>query len=51
MSSNPAHDEEYLIQFYVIKCACDLQQDGDFLFQFPPTYKTDRHDITEKLFC
>jgi hypothetical protein len=38
LSSNPTHDEVYLIQHYVIKFVSDLQQVGGFLrvLQFPP---------------
>ena len=38
LSSNPTHDEVYLIQHYVIKFFSDLQQVGGFLLvlQFPP---------------
>ena len=49
LSSNPAHNEVYLVQHYVIKLVSDLLQVGGF---FPGTpvssiNKTDRHDITE----
>jgi len=38
VSSNPVHDEVYLIQHYVIKLVSDLWQNGGFLrvFRFPP---------------
>ena len=47
-SLNPAHDEVYSIQHYVIKFVGDLWQVNGFLrvFQFPPVIKTDRHDLT-----
>ena len=48
VSLNPADGEVYSIQHYVIKFVSDLQQVGGFL-QFPPTNKTDRHDITGTL--
>ena len=50
MSSNPAHDEVYSIQHFVIKFISDLRQVG--VFPGTPvssTNKTDRHDITEIL--
>ena len=31
VSSNPAHDEDYSIQHYVIKFVSDLRQVGGFL--------------------
>ena len=39
------------MQHYIIKFASDLRQVGGFLrvLQFPPTNKTDYHDITEIL--
>ena len=40
--------EPLLIQPYVIKFVSDLQQVCGFL-RFPPSIKTDRHDITEIL--
>ena len=33
VSSNPAHDEMYSIQYYVIKFVLDLRQVGGFLQQ------------------
>jgi hypothetical protein len=50
VSSNPAHDEMYSIQQYVIKFVSDLQQVGGFLWvlRFPPSIKFNSHDITEK---
>ena len=41
VSSNPAHDEGYSIQYYVIKFVSDLRQIGGFLrlFRFPPPIK------------
>ena len=41
VSSNPAHDEVYSIQHYVIKFAKDLQQVVGFLrvLRFPPLIK------------
>jgi hypothetical protein len=50
VSSNPAHDEVYSIQHFVIKFISDLRQVG--VFPGTPvssTNKTDRHDITEIL--
>ena len=47
--SNPAHDEVYLKQHYVIKFVSELRQD-DVFFPGKPVFstnKTDRHDITE----
>lgn len=38
--SNPAHCEVYSIEYYAIKCVCDLSQVGGFL-RFPPSI----HDI------
>ena len=51
MRSNPVHGEVYSIQQYVIKFVCDLRQVSGFLcvLRFPPSIKTDRHDITEIL--
>jgi hypothetical protein len=48
VSSNPAHDEVYSIQHYVIKFVIDLQQDGGFpwVLLFPPPIKL-YNDITE----
>jgi hypothetical protein len=41
VSSNPVHDEVYLIQHYVIKFVSDLRQVDGFLraLRFPPTMK------------
>ena len=41
VSSNPAHAEEYLIQYYVIKFVSDLRQVCGFLrvLRFPPPIK------------
>ena len=41
VSSNPAHDEMYLMQFYGIKFVNDLRQVGGFLrvLRFPPPIK------------
>ena len=41
----------YSIQDYVIKFVSNLRQAGGFLWvlRFPPTNKTDRHDVTEIL--
>jgi hypothetical protein len=41
VSSNPVHDEVYLIQHYVIKVVSDLRQAGGFLrvLRFPPPIK------------
>ena len=50
VSSNPVHDEVYLIQHYVIKFVSDLRQVG--LFHCTPVFstnKTDCHEITEIL--
>jgi hypothetical protein len=47
--SNPAHDEVYLKQHYVIKFVSELRQ-VDVFFSGKPVFstnKTDRHDITE----
>jgi hypothetical protein len=51
VSLNPAHDEVYSIQSYVIKFVNDLRQFSGFLreFQFFSTTKTDCIDITEIL--
>jgi hypothetical protein len=51
VSFNPADDEVYSIQHYVIKFVSDLGQVNGFLrvLRFPPPIKTDRHDITEIL--
>ena len=38
----------YSVQHYVIKFVSDLRHVGGFL-RFPPTIKTDIHDITEIL--
>ena len=50
MRSNPAHDEVYSKQHYVVKYVSDLRQAGGFLriLRFPPP-QTDRHDITKIL--
>ena len=49
--SNPAHDEVYSIQHYVMKFISDLRQVGRFFSGIPvfSTNKTDRHDIAEIL--
>ena len=48
VSSNPANDDEYSIQHYVIKFVSDLRQ--DYLgTPISSTNKTDRHDINEIL--
>jgi hypothetical protein len=41
MSSNPVHDDVYLIQHYVIKFVSELRQVGGFLriVRFPPPIK------------
>ena len=41
VTSNPAHDEVYSIQHYVIKFVSDSRQVGGFLlvFRFPPIIK------------
>ena len=41
VSLNPAHDEGYSIQHYVIKFVIDLRQVGGFLWvlRFPPPIK------------
>ena len=41
--------EVYTIQHYVIKFVSELRQVGGFprVLRFPPTNKTDRHDIDE----
>ena len=51
VSSNPAHDEVYSIQHYMIKFVSDLRKVGGFIqeLRFPQPIKTDRHDITEIL--
>ena len=51
VSSNPVHGEVYSIQHYVIKFVKDLRQVSGSLqsLWFPPSLKTDRHDITEIL--
>jgi hypothetical protein len=50
VSSNPAHDEVYSIQHYVIKFVSDLGQVGGFSGTLvPSSNKTDSHDITEIL--
>ena len=51
-SSNPGRGEEYLLQHYVITFVSDLRQVGCVLwvFRFPQTNQTDRHDIAEILF-
>ena len=48
MSSNPTHNEVYLIQLYVIKFVNDLRQVSGFLW-VSSTNKTDRDYITKKL--
>ena len=50
VSSNPVHDDLYLIQHYVIKFVNDLRQVGGFLwvFWFPPPIKQ-RHYVIEIL--
>ena len=48
MSSNPADEEVYSIQHYVLKFVIDLRQVGGFL-RFSPPIKTDRHDISKIL--
>jgi len=49
VSSSPLHGEVYSIQHYGIKFVSDLRQVDGFphVLRFPPTNKTDRHDITE----
>ena len=52
VSLNPTHCKMYSIQhYYVIKFVSDLRQVGGFLrvLRFPPSNKTDHHDITEIL--
>ena len=51
VSSNSAHDKDYLIQFYVIKFVSDLQQVSGFPWVLPysSSNKTDRHAIAEIL--
>ena len=46
-----SHNEEYLMQQYVIKFVSDLGQFSRFhrVLRFPPKDKTDQHDITEIL--
>ena len=41
MSSNPVHDDVYLIQHYVIKFVSELRQVGGFprIVRFPPPIK------------
>jgi hypothetical protein len=41
VSLNPANDEVYLIQYYVIQFVVDLRQVGGFLMilRFPPSIK------------
>jgi len=49
VSSNPTHDDVYLIQHYVIRVVSDLRQVGaGFFFGYSgfPTNKTHRHDTT-----
>ena len=49
VSSNPVHDEEYLIQLYGIKFVSDLPQVGGFSPGTPisSTNKTKLHDVIE----
>jgi hypothetical protein len=51
VSSNPVYGEVYSIQHYVIKFVKDLRQVSGSLqsLRFPPSIKTDCHDITEIL--
>jgi hypothetical protein len=48
VNTNPIHGQVYSIQHYVIKFVSDLRQVGCFLLvlRFPPTIKTDCHDMT-----
>ena len=48
VSSNPADDEVYSTQHYVIKVVNDFPQVGGFL-RVSSTNKTNRHDKTEIL--
>ena len=45
------HDEVYSILHYMIKFVSDLRQVGGFIrvLRFPPSNKTENHDITETL--
>ena len=45
VSLNPANDEVYLIQYYVIQFVVDLRQVGGFLMTVSSINKTDRDDI------
>ena len=47
VSSDPARDEVYAIQHYVIKFLSDMRQAA--VFSVYSTNKTDSHDITEIL--
>jgi hypothetical protein len=51
VSSNPAQDEVYSVQHYVIKLVSDLQLISGFLrvLRFLPPIKLTCHDITEIL--
>ena len=51
MSSNPDHDELYLIHHYVKKFVSDVQQVGGVFPSTPVSSinKTESHDITEIL--
>jgi hypothetical protein len=45
VSSNPAHDELYSIQYYVIKFVSDLRQVGGFLLSILVFWNIDESDV------